>query len=90
LSKGQRGRAALCSVIAMNRLLNNASDGNGLAFLGLDEFLEGLDSSGQDRCVQIMEQLKMTSLIVMHHAESIKCKNKVIVQKKNGISKLII
>jgi DNA repair exonuclease SbcCD ATPase subunit len=90
LSKGQRGRAALCSVIALSRLLNNSSDGNGLAFLGLDEFLEGLDASGQDSAIHIMEQLKMTSLLILHHAENIKCKNKVIVKKENGISKLII
>lgn len=90
LSKGQRGRAALCSVIAMQRLLNNSSDGNGLAFLGLDEFLEGLDASGQDSAIHIMEQLNMTSLLILHHAENIKCKNKVIIKKENGISKLIL
>lgn len=88
LSKGEKARVKLCGVMAINKLVKNVAGENALDMLFVDELLEGLDVTGQNEVIRIMEESKITSLLVMHHAENAKAKNKVYVIKKNKISRL--
>ena len=88
LSGGQRGRAALCGVIAVHKLINEASPSGGLNLLCFDEFLAALDATGQNNVIKILEQSGITSIVVMHYAADTEAKNKVVVHYKDEISRI--
>lgn len=87
-SRGERARLDLCSRIALNKLiLTTVEYGKGLDCLILDE-LDGLDSEGTNKIVDIFVKSKMTSLLILQHIKGIKHKNIIVVEKINNVSKL--
>lgn len=90
LSGGEKSRIALCGIISLQKLINNACENNGgFDLLAIDEFLQGLDESGIKEVLQILEESKLTSLLVLHHVGQIYVKNRVVITKENGISKIL-
>lgn len=89
MSGGQKARASVCAVLALHTLINNASSTGGLSLLCMDEFLSALDVTGQNEVIKMLEQSKLTSVLVMHHAGDAQAKNKVTVYMKNEISEIV-
>lgn len=90
LSGGQKSRISICSVLALQKLINLTNQSGGINFLGLDETFDGLDSSGRKNIVEILEESGMTCLIISHDntIEKSMFENKIVVKMINGITKI--
>lgn len=90
-SGGEKSNADLSSILAMQNIINSTSSSGGLNFLGIDEILESVDEEGMNDIVRCLSQLNQTILLIAHSQpnESIDV-NKLIVEKRNGISKILI
>lgn len=87
-SGGERVRIIVCSIVALNTLINNTCEyGKGLDCLMIDE-LPYIDKIGAEKMVETMAQTKITSLIVLHNVEDLSYEHKRYVCKVNGVSKL--
>lgn len=86
-SGGERSRIDICSIIALQRLINNSCSSGGLNLLALDEYVTGLDGKGQEAAIHILKQASITTLLVLHHTTS---SEGIVVtfEKKDKISRL--
>lgn len=87
-SGGEKCRVIVCTTVAIQFLINNNSETGGLDLLVFDE-LNFLDAEGQKEVVDTFDKLNTTSVIVLHHMDSIPYKNKTYIQKQNKISKIV-
>lgn len=88
-SGGEKGRINLANILGLQKLINLTCESGGLNLLILDEVFEGLDRSGQKDVLNIMEDLKVTSLVITHRSESIGAENELYIEKIDGISRII-
>jgi DNA repair exonuclease SbcCD ATPase subunit len=91
-SGGQKERINICAIIALNELNNTVLEsGKGLDLLILDEQLDGLDDKGRMEALNILQQKKMTTIVVSHLTSDLQLGEsfkRVVVRYKNGISKI--
>ncbi len=87
-SGGERSRIDLCGVIAVNFLINNNSETGGLDLLIFDE-TGYLDAKGQEEVIKALDKVGSTSILVLHHIESVPYRNKTYVEKRNKISRIV-
>lgn len=88
-SGGQRRRIDVCGILTLQKLINNASKSGGLDFLGLDEFFEGLDTTGQRAVLSVLNRCKTTTLVVSHNNNDIGAENRIDIEYRNSISQII-
>ena len=88
-SGGEKGRINISNIVGLQKLINMSCPNGGLNFLGLDEVFEGLDITGQKETIKILEEIGVTTLVVSHRSKPIGVENELIIQKINGISKII-
>jgi len=88
-SGGEKGRINLANILGLQKLINMTCDTGGLNLLALDEVFEGLDQSGQKDLLNILENLKSTSLVVTHRNQSIGAENELFIEKIDGISMVV-
>ena len=70
-------------------MINLTAHNGGLNFLGLDEVFEGLDRTGQIDILNVLENLKVTSLVITHRNQPIGASNEIFIEKKGGISRIV-
>lgn len=88
-SGGQRERVNVAGIITLQKLINMSSKTGGLNILALDETFEHLDTKGQQGVLKILEQNKVTTLVVSHLNNDIGAKNRLDIQYEDGISKIL-
>ena len=85
LSEGQKMRISLASIIAIQDIKNNASESGGIDLLILYEAFDGLDETGQDMAIKLLQQTQRTILAVTHHRMEYEG-NTLTVKNKSGNS----
>ena len=86
-SAGERTRINLASIIALQRLTNaNCENGKGLDLTIYDEILDCSDESGIASYCEMMNKMRLTSLVVTQGLVSESYKYRIVVTKQNGIS----
>lgn len=89
-SGGERGRVIIAGILGIQHLINLSTEGNGLNLLCLDEAMHGIDSTGNENMIKILEKLGITILLITQNVnESFNVENCLRVEKVNGISKYI-
>lgn len=91
LSNGEQKRVELATNFALSDIVANRSSKN-LNILLLDEIMQGIDTEGQERVVDLLKNLARDreNIFIIDHNPIIKdlISNKIRVEKKNGISKI--
>lgn len=88
-SEGEKARANLASILAMQKLVNsNCELDRGLDLIVLDEILESVDEDGLASMFKVLNKLEVTALVVSHGLVSENYPYKLIVTKENGESVL--
>ena len=86
-SAGERTRINLASIIALQRLTNaNCENGKGLDLAIYDEILDASDESGIASYCEMINKMRLTSLVVTQGLVSESYKYRIVVTKQNGIS----
>lgn len=89
-SGGERGRVMLAGILAIQNLINLASEGKGLNLLLFDECFHGMDSRGQENIIKIFEQIGITIMVITQNvSESFNNENTLFVVKENDVSRYI-
>lgn len=88
-SEGERARVNLASIVAMQRLVNGNCDvGKGLDLICLDELLDSMDGDGLSSVFSSLNKLGITALIVSHGLVAENYQHKLLIEKKNGESRI--
>lgn len=88
-SEGERARVNLASIVAMQRLVNGNCDvGKGLDLICLDELLDSMDGDGLSSVFSSLNKLGITALIVSHGFVAENYQHKLLIEKKNGESRI--
>lgn len=88
-SGGEKARVNLASILALQKLTNNAcAQGKGLDLVALDEILEASDSIGIESCCQALNILKVSSLLVTQNPIINHDGGEIVVVKENGFSRI--
>lgn len=86
-SEGEKARANLASILAMQTLTNaNCDLDGGLDLIVLDEILESVDENGLANMFKALNKLKITALVVSHGLVSENYPYKLVITKENGES----
>lgn len=89
-SGGERGRVSLAGVLGIQNLINLSLNGRGLDLLLLDETFHGVDSKGQENMIKILENIGSTILMITQNVTSeFNSNNKILIQKKDGVAKIV-
>jgi len=88
-SGGQKSRLNICSIIAIQKLINLTSKVGGVDFLGLDETFDTLDTIGQIEIVKMLENSGITTAIISHNNEDIGAANEVWIKHRNRLSRIM-
>ena len=89
-SGGERGRVMLAGVLGIQHLINMSTDGRGLNFIALDESFSGMDATGQENVIKILEQMGITIMVITQNvSDGFNNENTLKVVKENGVSKYI-
>ena len=87
-SAGERGRIEICSILAIRELVNLNSH-SGLDLLVCDEILDSVDSLGLELIVESLQPLNQSIMIVSQNEINALSENTILIQKKDGESKII-
>lgn len=86
-SGGERSRAELATILALQKLTNlSCPDGKGLDLLVLDEILEAVDEDGLAAIFDALNRLQLTSVVVSHGNIAENYPHRLIVHKKHSVS----
>jgi len=87
LSMGEQGRVAIAVTLARNTIFSEKSN---LDFILIDELLDGLDATGQQFLVDIINNLSQQVLIISH-SDTFKnhFTDNITVEKTNGVSNVV-
>lgn len=86
-SAGERARAELATILALQKLINMGCDnGKGLDLLILDEILEAVDEDGLAAIFGALNNLGLTALVVSHGNVAENYPHKLIINKQHNIS----
>ena len=89
-SGGERGRVMLAGVLGIQHLINMSTDGRGMNFIALDESFSGMDATGQENVIKILEQMGITIMVITQNvSDGFNNENTLKVVKENGVSKYI-
>lgn len=89
-SSGEKAKADLSCILALNEIINYNVSPLGLDFLLIDEVLESVDEDGFVNIINSLNQLNKTIFLITHVSpDSIHDVNKIVVKKSNGISKIL-
>lgn len=90
-SGGERGRVMLAGVLGIQHLINMSTDGRGLNFIALDESFSGMDATGQENVIKILEQMGITIMVITQNvSDGFNNENTLKVVKENGVSRYIL
>lgn len=89
-SGGEKAKIDLACILSMQTLINSSCMNGGLDLLFCDEILESADDEAMNSIVHSLSGVDKTVLMIAHSQpnENLNC-NKLVVQKKDGISKII-
>lgn len=87
-SAGERGRIDVCCILAIRELVNLNCPSGGLDILILDEVLDSVDTLGLESIINSLQYLGQTIMIVSQNEINSLKENTIVIQKKNGISKI--
>ena len=86
-SKGEQTRVELASILALHKLTNvNCEEGKGLNLLIFDEILDATDEQGLTNVFNALNETHITSLVVSHGNIAENYPNRLVVNKRNGVS----
>ena len=88
-SKGERARIDFATLITLQTLINDTCDSGGLDCFSTDEIMEGLDAFGLNTVLESINKTQKTSLITTHVTNDQLYKHILIIEKVNGISKIV-
>lgn len=88
-SGGERARIEVAIILAMQRIINQSTDGRGLDLLVLDEIVESIDSEGLENLLKSLNRLELNVLLITHATIETNYDNVVIVKKVGGISEIV-
>ncbi len=87
-SGGERARVEVAIILAMQRIINQSTDGKGLNLLVVDEILESVDSLGLEAILKSLNLLNINVLIITHATMDTNYENTVWIKKVDGESKI--
>jgi len=87
-SKGEKGKIEVCSIVALQQLINLSSLTGGVDLCFCDEITESIDRTGIESLIQSLDNLHKTILVITHSSHEKVYDNIVTVVKENGISKI--
>lgn len=88
-SKGERARIDFATLLTLQTLVNDSCETGGLQFIAMDETLEGLDVSGLSSILKSAKNTKKTVYITSHITNESIHENILMVEKVNGISRIV-
>ena len=88
-SGGEKAKCDLAIILAMQKIINIASEGGGLNLVFIDEILESVDELALTGIVKALSELQQTIFIITHVNQNTFDCNKLQVEKVNGISKVL-
>lgn len=87
-SGGEKAKIDICTILAMQKIINLASNGRGLNLLFIDEILESVDELALTSIIKSLSLLNQTVFLITHVTVNINECNSLIVEKVDGISKI--
>jgi exonuclease SbcC len=87
-SGGEKGRVDFCQILAVQQLINLNAPTGGLNLLVTDEILESVDSRGVHELARKLDNLDKTIMLVTHAGADVPFPNRLLVEKRNGVSSL--
>jgi exonuclease SbcC len=87
-SGGEKGRVDMCQILAVQHLINLNSPTGGLNLLVTDEILESVDSRGIHEIARKLDNLDKNILLVTHAGADVPFPNRILIEKRNGVSTL--
>ncbi len=88
-SEGEKTRLNLAVDLSFQQLINSSSKSGGLDYYCNDELMNPLDSVGVQGAAKAFNQLGKTILLVSQAGADLVYDNTVLIEKENGISKII-
>lgn len=88
-SGGEKARVDIACILAMQKIINLASNGGGLNLLFIDEILESADSKALTGITKALSELEQTIFLITHVDQNMFECNKLLVEKTNGVSKIV-
>jgi DNA repair exonuclease SbcCD ATPase subunit len=88
-SKGERARIDFATLLTLQTLVNDSCETGGLQMLFADEVGEGIDASGLKSILNSFKNTKKTIYITTHVVNENVHENVLIVEKVNGISRIV-
>jgi len=88
-SKGERARIDFATLLTLQTLVNDSCETGGLQMLFADEVGEGIDSSGLKSILNSFKNTKKTIYITTHVVNESVYENVLMVEKINGISRIV-
>ncbi len=88
-SEGEKTRLNISVDLAFQMLINNNSKFGGLDLYINDELCNPLDSLGIKSAAESFNDLKRTILLASHSGSDMNYSNTIVIEKKNGISKVL-
>lgn len=88
-SKGERARIDFATLLTLQTLVNDSCETGGLQILFADEVGEGIDASGLKSILNSFKNTKKTIYITTHVVNESVHENVLMVEKVNGISKIV-
>lgn len=88
-SKGERARMNMANLFTLQTIINETSKTGGLQLAVLDEILEGVDEDGLSSLLKSLETTNKTILLTTHVNNEKIHDNVLMIEKVNGISKIL-
>lgn len=88
-SKGERTRMNMANLLTLQTIINETSKTGGLSLIFPDEIFEGIDEEGLGLLLKSMQNTKKTVMITTHVTNEKIHDNILMVEKVNGISKIL-
>lgn len=90
-SGGERQRINLAAILSLQKMINDSTNTGGLNLLCFDESFNNIDYVGTMSIVNIMNKMNSTILLITQNIEDCTIfDDYIIIQKENGISKILI
>ena len=88
-SKGERTRMNFANLLTLQTLVNETSKNGGLDVCFPDEIFEGIDSQGLGLLLDALNETGKTTLLTTHVSDDKIHDNILMIEKVNGISKIV-
>lgn len=88
LSKGERVRVDMCTLLTLQDFINQSCSGGGLNFMFCDEITDGLDLEGLESLLKSLSVMNKNIMFTTQLPMEEVYDNCLVVEKVNGISKI--